>query len=271
MPLPPSDRISSSASSGSGPASPESAARPDWFQEAFDADYLARYAHRNADEARRAVALVLRDASPPTGGTAFDLCCGAGRHLQALRAVRPDLELLGGDLSAPLLAAARPGLPTATLVRLDMRHVPLASGSVDLVTNFFTAFGYFEEDAENFSVFREVARVLRPGGAFAFDFLNAHAARRALAEASDRAEPDASGEVWRVRRSLSPDGRRALKFQERQRDGRVLRESVRLFDETEIEGALRDAGLTTTARYGDYDGGAFERSTSPRLVVLARG
>lgn len=216
------------------------------------------------------MALVIRTANPRAGALVFDLCCGAGRHLQALREARPDLELMGGDLSAPLLAAARPAVPSADLVRLDMRHLPLATASVELLTNFFTAFGYFEDDAENFAVFREVARVLKPGAVFAFDFFNAEAARRALAEPSDRLEPDASGEVWRVRRSLSPDGRRAMKLQERQRDGRVLRESVRLFSAGEIERGLTEAGLTPIHRFGDYDGAPFEEASSPRLVVLAR-
>lgn len=141
---------------------------------------------------------------------------------------------------------------------------------MDLVTNFFTAFGYFEQDDENMGVFAEVARALRPGGWFAFDFLNASVVQDSLTDAQPGVEVDATGNVWEVRRGLSTDGKRAVKYQRRQRDGRELHESVRLFSRDEIESGLRAVGLTPTKCFGGYDGDIYDPTVSSRLIVLSR-
>ena len=78
------------------------------------------------------------------------------------------------DISASQLGYARrhstePPAKAATgrldLVLADARAIPLAAGSVDLA---FCAFGALSFVADSVAVLREVCRVLRPGGRFAF-------------------------------------------------------------------------------------------------------
>ena len=97
----------------------------------------------------------------------LDLACGAGRHTAALR--RRGYRALGVDLSLTLLARMRRGLPR---VAGDMRRLPFAAESFDWVLNFFTSFGYFERERENFRVLEEIVRVLAPGGRFLIDLMN---------------------------------------------------------------------------------------------------
>src|SRR5690606_17288744 len=99
----------------------------------------------------------------------LDLCCGAGRHVLAMQA--RGYHVIGLDLSADLLAAGLQSFKVETgcfdkhnsrtncplFVRGDMRRLPFADRSFGLVTHFFTAFGYFMSDEENFGVFGEVA------------------------------------------------------------------------------------------------------------------
>ncbi|MCH7760931.1 class I SAM-dependent methyltransferase [candidate division TA06 bacterium] len=47
----------------------------------------------------------------------------------------------------------------------DMRGIPYEN-EFDGVTNIFTAFGYFEEERENFKVIQDVSRALKKGGNF---------------------------------------------------------------------------------------------------------
>jgi len=242
-----------------------------WYHAAFGEDYLARYAHRDDAEAAHAVALLTANAGLATGAAVLDLCCGAGRHLAHLG--RAGLAAVGGDLSEKLLAVAKvnAGRP---LARLDMRHLPFAAESFDLVANFFTAFGYFHGDAENFAVFAEVHRVLRPGGCFALDFLNAEAVRRQLAEMPPEEVMECDGgDAWVISRGLSADGRRAEKHQWLLRGGRCVRsfqESVRLFSPAEIDAALESRGFAITHRWGNYAGDAFDAEASSRYFVMAR-
>jgi len=235
-------------------------ARP-WYEAAFGPDYLERYAHRSEHEADGAVATFVERAHLAPGASVMDLCCGAGRHVKAFRA--RGFRATGLDLSADLLAAAAERIaqpadtPPAFLVRADKRRHPFADASFDAVTHFFTAFGYFAEDAENFAVFREVARVLRPGGWYLFDFLSASAVRAEFADRREivREEADDDGIVIRTTRRLTPDGRRVEKRMEFHRDGvpfRTLNESVRLFAPEDLRPALAVAGLRVEEEWGSY-------------------
>ncbi len=244
-----------------------------WYQQAFDEDYLERYSHRNSEEAREAVDLILRHAKVPAGARVFDLCCGPGRHLTQM-SEKIDATLFGGDLSAALLARAQSRNPNANLVRLDMRHLPWGDDAFDLVTNFFTAFGYFDNDEENFGVFQEVARTLKPGGYFFFDFLNAH---RVIAESASGPTEESidSDEGYRkvVHRRISSDGKRIKKDETYISGEEVLREiheSVRLFTNEELERSLRSLGFEVVYKFGDYSGSAYDPATSSRLILISK-
>jgi len=243
-----------------------------WFKAAFGEDYLTRYQHRSAAEAVAAVRLLTAAVGPGDARRAFDLCCGAGRHLSALRDAGWDVS--GGDLSSALLRRARTEDPTTKLVQLDMRALPLRSESVALVTNFFTAFGYFDDDNENFGVFGEVRRVLAPGGLFLFDFLNADAARKSLnrtpSEVAAGPRPETS---WEIIRSLSADGFRSLKRQSLIEGEQVIKtftESVRLFSAGELRAGLHRSGFVIESVCGDYSGAIFSEMESPRFIALCR-
>lgn len=148
---------------------------------------------------------------------------------------------------------------------------------MDLVTSFFTSFGYFQSDAENFGVFAEIATALRPGGWYFLDVFNADRVRQlALGwPAEPVTQHDAAGRAWGVRRALTADGRRVMK---QQWPGgadvapdpvHTLWEDVALYDRAELEAALAAAGLTVRECWGDYDGSA-HGVDSPRTILLAQ-
>ncbi|HEX9942002.1 MAG TPA: class I SAM-dependent methyltransferase, partial [Thermoanaerobaculia bacterium] len=137
-----------------------------WYKEWFGEEYLELYSHRGESEAEEHVDFVERYLGGPRPRAVLDLACGAGRHTAALR--RRGYRALGLDLSLTLLARAR-GLPR---VAGDMRLLPFKAGSFDWALNFFTSFGYFEGERENFRVLEEAVRVLTPGGRFLIDLMN---------------------------------------------------------------------------------------------------
>ena len=99
-----------------------------WYEESFGEDYLALYPHRNVAEARADIASIVALIDPPAGEPLLDLCCGAGRHLQALHEAG-FTDLTGVDLSQHLLDVARRRLDAAggsaiRLDRADMRELP---------------------------------------------------------------------------------------------------------------------------------------------------
>jgi SAM-dependent methyltransferase len=242
-----------------------------WYRSAFGEDYTARYAHRDAGEAAQAVALLTSQPEFAVAGLPIlDLCCGAGRHLRELRSTTQ--QAFGGDLSAPLLRQAIQ--QECPIVQLDMRNLPFQCGSLGVVANFFTAFGYFEEDWENVFVIGEVSRVLRREGLFFLDFLNAHWVRASLAareQDADEISFDRLGRRWRSRRALTTTGRvEKVSICLDMPDAPPVRESVRLFDKNDLAEAISQQGMEPLRFFGDYFGGAFCEKTSPRLIIVAQ-
>lgn len=235
----------------------------EWFERWFGEAYLTLYPHRDEAEAERVVTLLER-LGVIGEGRLLDLACGAGRYMAAL--ARRGATVAGLDLSLPLLRTAqRRG--ARRLVRGDVRALPLRGASLDAVLNLFTSFGYFDDDAEHDRVIAEVARVLKPGGRFVLDFLNAPQVRASLVPRDERRRP--SGTVVVQERRISDDGRFVVKTIRMGGEGHAFMERVRLLERSDLERMLQAAGLTVERVLGDYDGGP-HTADSPRCLVVAR-
>ncbi|MGW8557962.1 class I SAM-dependent methyltransferase [Streptomyces tubercidicus] len=90
-----------------------------------------------------------------TRGTVVDVGCGNGKFIERLRRDRPDLRLLGLDVSFGILA----GVPRPVAVA-DAARLPLASASVDGVLALHMLYHVADIPA----AIRELARVVKPGG-----------------------------------------------------------------------------------------------------------
>jgi SAM-dependent methyltransferase len=239
-----------------------------WYEEAFRAEYLDVYPHRDLAAARREVAgLVERGLC----GRVLDLGCGWGRHAIAL--AERGVDVIGLDRSAELLAH---GLEveggarlSGRLVRGDMRHLPFAGRAFDAVALLFSSFGYFD-DAGNARVLDEIARVLRPGGLALFDLMNSELVRARLVPESVREDEDT---LVVERRWLAEDGRRVVKVVHVTAPGgreSTWTEDVRLYETQELRGLLAERGLTLERVEGDFDGRP-SGADAPRQIVWARG
>ncbi len=236
----------------------------EWFEHWFGEEYLELYPHRDDEEASRVAALLESRGVVRRGDRVVDLACGAGRHAVALS--RLGARVVGLDLSMPLLRAGQRRWQDARLVRADIRVLPLRTGAADAVVNLFTSFGYFELDAEHETVIAEVARVLRAGGRFVLDFLNAREVRATLVPRDER--PINGRSVVQERR-LEKDGRYVIKTIPLAGEGRSFMERVRLYERADLERMLEGAGLAVDAVLGDYEGAPYVEH-SPRLLMLAR-
>ena len=94
----------------------------------------------------------------PSGSRVLDLACGTGDLCRELAA--SDHRPVGVDLSFGMLAAARTSAP---LVHADVLRLPVADRSVDGATCGFALRNLVDLGA----FFRELARVVRPGGRIA--------------------------------------------------------------------------------------------------------
>ena len=192
----------------------------------------------------------------------LDLACGAGRHTRVLR---ERWWTVGLDLSLALLRLARRESLEAPYVRADMRELPFADESFDLVVNLFTSFGYFEDDSEHVRVLACVGAAMKRGGTLVIDFLNASQVRRDLVPYDERVE---NGITIEQRRAISPDGRFVEKTITLPERGKEYIERVRLLSPRDLRVMLVSAGFAVTKFFGDY-AGADWKEDSPRTILFA--
>ena len=242
-----------------------------WYEDTFGRDYLSLYPHRNDEEALRDVRGILRLIDPPRDEPLLDLCCGAGRHLVALRHAG-FTRLTGLDLSKDLLAEARARLDAESmqdiqLIQADMRVIP-GSELYGTIVSLFTSFGYFEHDNEDEHVLRSAYRALARGGTFLLDTLNR---TYVMASLVPYEEKELDGKRTIIHRHITSDGLRVEKETHITQPGSpetTYRESVRMYKKTEIEEMLHRIGFIDPRFHGDLKGQSFS-DDSPRMVFVA--
>lgn len=254
-----------------------------WFKRWFGEQYQRLYPHRDVRQAEGQVDPLLAILPVTPEWRILDVGCGSGRHLEALRR-RGYRRAAGMDLSLPLLRDARGRrLPVA---RADMRRLPFRRGGFDLVTSFFTSFGYFATFGEDVDALGQFVSALRPGGYLFLDLPNAdHLLKNlvprdvrlvdgAMVEQRRRLEAEGGGSGAGSRGGGKlPAGRVVIKEIEiRRPSGEVERfeERVRLYAFAEMAGHGERLGLRHVATFGDEAGGPWDPERSPRMALLFR-
>ena len=120
------------------------------------------HAHNALMEAEQAAVL---DVLPPVSGRmVLDAGCGTGRYVQLLTSL--GARVVGVDLSPSMVARA--GTLSARVVRGDLQHLPLASGTFDVAVSGLAVIDIPDLDA----VIAEWSRVLIHRGVVVYSTLH---------------------------------------------------------------------------------------------------
>ncbi len=132
----------------------------------YPQDLLARVPSVSVD-AFSGVSNVSVLADIPVGAMVLDLGCGAGLDsLIAARRAGTRGKVIGVDFSDAMLARARQaasevGVGNVGLCKADAENLPIGDGSIDVAL----VNGIFNLNPARHAIFRELARVVRQGGA----------------------------------------------------------------------------------------------------------
>jgi len=207
------------------------------------------------------------------GDTIFDQCCGIGRL--ALPLAERGFRVIGVDLAPTYAARAQR--------EADVRSLPCEFHAGDAfefraprpcaaAINWFTSFGYHEDDRQNTRMLERAFESLLPGGWFALDLINVPRVIREFREAAVSRHEAAGGELILIQEPrmnwtrgmieaswtfIHPDGRRAHRRVENR--AFMPHELIRLF---------ASVGFVELEACG-ADGEPFD-ATSKRLVMYGR-
>jgi SAM-dependent methyltransferase len=209
----------------------------------------------------------LLDIQP--GSVILDLCCGPGRH--SLELARRGFRVTGVDRTASYLLEAKKRAKAEGLniefIQEDMRKFSRAEG-FDVIINMFTAFGYFEDSAEDKSVLSNIYLSLRKGGKLIIDIISKEILARIFRERD-----------WQERnKSFVLQERKVVQNWSRMenrwillKDGRryETRFSHRLYSAVELSGLLTDSGFSCVNIYGDLTGAEYDHNAK-RLIAVAK-
>jgi SAM-dependent methyltransferase len=248
---------------------------PDFdFDEVFAPDdYLYFYDERLAAERTDGeVELIWRLLGLEPGMAVLDLACGHGRITQRL--ARRGCQMVGLDSSPGFLELARrdavaltwSGVVAPEYVLGDMRHLPW-SERFDHILNWFTAFGYFDDES-NRHVLHEAQRALKPGGKLLIELNNRDAILSHLQHTSV-VERDGNYLIDQTHYDV-PTGRMITK-RTVIRDGRVrqMRFFVRMFTFPELRDWLLAADFSSVESF-DEQGVALALESRRMLVVATK-
>jgi SAM-dependent methyltransferase len=240
----------------------------DWYKDWFNNKlYLELYKYRDEAEAKDIVNLIQRYIPLKTNSKVIDVCCGAGRN--SLELAKRGYQVTGFDLSKFLINEAKKNLQEVMEKSLkvrflikDMRKFNF-NGKYDIAVNIFTSFGYFDSDAENFKVIKNVSNSVRKGGYFVFDYLNAEYLKSNLiAESKDIINGTSVIQKRRIEDNFV--------IKKIIIGNRIFSEILKLYSFTEIKKFLKNYRFIVKNVFGDYFGSRYFSRKSKRLIIFAQ-
>lgn len=242
----------------------------DWARDYFERGYAQRWSlgPPSAETEHEADAVWSHLRLSP-GVSLLDVGCGHGRLAIAL--AQRGADVTGIDFAWHLLTRARQLAQDFTVdahwVRADMRWLPIRQRSVQAAT-LLDAFGFFEQEGENESVLRELARVLVRGGRLALKVANGEPMLAHFRATEREVRGETTVDLQRVVLTDPPRLVEDLTVNGPQGSGRYQRRQ-RLYRMPEVVGGIEAAGLAIVAVAGNVLGAPFEPTLSPTIVVIA--
>jgi SAM-dependent methyltransferase len=241
-----------------------------WWEELFNDDFVRTMAKITDKQISREANFIEESLGVAKGSALLDLGCGTGLH--AIELTKRGYQVIGFDLSLPMLARAADEAQERNqkinFVQGDMRDLPFEE-MFDGVYSWNTSFGYFDEE-KNGQVITKVHRALKKGGQFLLDVVNRdyiikQSPSLAWFEGDgcicmDEMQIDFITSRMRIKRTMMMDDGRS----------REIEYSMRIYSLHELGKLLHEHGFRVAEVSGRMaTPGVFFGNESPRTLILA--
>lgn len=206
-----------------------------------------------------------------SGDRLFDQCCGSARLSRMFHA--KGIVVIGVDQSADYIAAARCADPHGEYhVGDGFEFVP--SVPCDGAINWWTSFGFFEDDAKNTQMIERLFQSLKSGGYAAIEYANAAFDRKYFRPFSTYTKQLGNGLSLKVERHYTIDEQRGMRgstWHYSYSDGRTATKygETRLYRADDISALMRGAGFVDIEVVSTYSDAPITEDT-PRFICVGR-
>ena len=237
----------------------------EWFSTWFDSPYYhILYEQRDEDEAAAFITSLQNKLALTPGARVLDAACGKGRHAITL-------EQLGFSVDAFDLSTAN--IESATVFENknllffvhDLREPLPLQNQYDAIFNFFTSFGYFDDQRDNQKAFDTFSGGLKIGGLLVVDFFNP---TYVLSNLVPSEIVECQGISFRIKR-WSEEGYlyKSIEFTDQGKEYSFL-EKVELVAKNDFISYAAKSGLSLVDLKGDYNLSEFDELESPRMIFI---
>jgi len=237
----------------------------EWFSTWFDSPYYhILYAKRDENEAAAFIASLQQKLHLAPGSRVLDAACGKGRHAITLQHLGFSVDAF--DLSPSNIEAAQSFENEDLLFFVhDLREPLPLQNTYDAIFNFFTSFGYFDDQKDNQKAFDTFAGGLKENGLLVLDFFNP---TYVLANLVPSETVEREGISFQIKRwSAAGYLYKSIDFSDQGKDFSFV-EKVELVAKNDFIAYAAQAGLSLVDLKGDYQLAAFNEANSPRMIFV---
>lgn len=239
--------------------------KKEWFEIWFNTGYHdLLYEHRNEAEAADFIRILLHYLKPEPGAAILDAACGKGRH--AIILAKEGFNVTGIDLSFKNIRdAAQFENDRLTFFQHDMRSV-FRINFFDLIFNFYTSFGYFENENDNLKTIKAFASGLKKGGKLVIDFFNLNFILDHLVEDESKT---LHGVEFKIVKDFCQGYLQKEITVKQNNKTETFHEKVKGLQLEDFMNYFSAAGLKNISSFGNYQLEPYDQKTSERLILIA--
>lgn len=203
----------------------------------------------------------------PAGARILDVGCGFGRH--SIELAQRGYTVTGIDPAAAMIAAAQEQAAAAG-VSVDFRQArgeEFTTGTpFDAAICLFTSLGQLGPDGDNSALVSRVVDALKPGGLFVVEVPQRDTAVAQLRPSDKFGDGD---RYTAVTRQYNPNNQTITETFHlvTPENTRTYTLRYRLYDRTELENLLTQAGFTFHAAYSSYTGSPLTADSATMILI----
>jgi len=210
-----------------------------------------------------------------TGSLVFEQCCGTGAVSMSLG--ERGAQAIGIDQANDYIERAQKRAVEKSLSNVFFETADafdyVTPQKCDAAVNWYSSFGYTEDDKQNVKMMNRVFDSLKPGGSFVMDYMNVPNLLKHFEPVYVR-ESEVNGQRIKVEKHTSIDNERGMvqsqwKYYSPNGDVQETSGEIRLYQPDDIVRLMKDSGFVDVSLYGGFNGEPCN-ADHQRCIALAR-